>query len=314
MAKRGQTIRKSPAARKRSSAGQRASAPKRTKAGIDKSEEVAALKREVSEARERQKAASDILNVISRSTFELQPVLDTIVRTASRLCDAEFAIIFKRDDDKYHLAATNNAATDFVKYASTHPIPPGRGTITGRTALLQKTVHLPDCLADPEYDAVEYQKAGRYRTMLGVPLRREGAPIGVITLMRAVVKPFTEEQIDLVTTFANQAVIAIENARLLNETKESLEQQTATTEVLQVINASPGDLKPVFDAMLDKAMRLCEASFGGLGPSLMTNWPDGLLRVAFRGRLTNGWQTTNSACLRCSARRFGTDLSFTFST
>ena len=179
MAKRGRTIRKPPTARKRSSAGQRASAPKRT-ADVDTNKEVATLKRELDEARERQKATSDILNVISRSTFELQPVLDTIVRTASRLCDAEFAIIFKHGPMAMGiiLAATNNAATDFVKYASTHPIRPGRGTITGRTALLQQTVHLPNCLVDPEYDAIEYQKVGRYRTMLGVPLRREGAPIG----------------------------------------------------------------------------------------------------------------------------------------
>ena len=219
MAKRRQTIRKSPAVRKPRPVRRRASSPKREAADLDPSKEVATLRRQLGEALERQKATNDILDAINRSRFELQPVLDTIVRTASRLCDAEFALIFKRIGEEYHLAATNNAATNFVKYATTHPIRPGRGTITGRTALLQKTVHSPDCLADPEYDAFEYQKAGKYRSMLGVPLRHEGGSVGVVVLMRTVVKPFTDEQIDLVTTFANQALIAIENVRLFDGLK-----------------------------------------------------------------------------------------------
>jgi two-component system, NtrC family, sensor kinase len=231
--------------------------------------EIAKLRRELTEALERQKATSDILNVINRSTFELQPVLDTIVRTASRLCDAAFALIYQLRDGKYHLAATNNTATAFVKYASKHPLSPGRGSLIGRTALEQKTIHLPDCLADPESIALEYQSAGKYRTTLGIPLQRGGAPIGVIALMRSVVKPFTDKQIDLVTTFADQAVIAIENVRLFDEVQartrdltESLEQQTATSEVLGIISSSPGELQPVFQSMVENATRVCGAKFG----------------------------------------------------
>jgi GAF domain-containing protein len=263
MAKRGKTVRKLLAARK---------APmtrKRAPASVDAINENLRLKRELAEALERQKATSDVLNVINRSSFELQPVLDTIVTTASRLCEAEFASIYKLQDGKYHLAAANNTPTGFVKYASEHPLSPGRGSLTGRVALEQKTIHLPDCLADPEYAAIEFQNKGQYRSILGVPLQRGGAPIGVICLMRSAVKPFTDKQIDLVTTFADQAVIAIENVRLFDEVQartrdlaESLEQQTATSEVLQAISASPGELEPVFQKMLENATRVCGARFG----------------------------------------------------
>jgi two-component system, NtrC family, sensor kinase len=226
---------------------------------------------DLTEALEQQTATSDVLNVISRSSFRLQPVLDTIVQTSSRLCDAEFALIFQLKDERYHLAAANNATAGFVQHAANNPIAPGHGSLTGRTALERQTIHLPDCLADPKYNYFDYQRSGQYRTMLGVPLLRDGTAIGVIVLMKTVVKPFTPKQIELVTTFADQAVIAIENVRLFEaeqqrtrELTESLEQQTATSEVLQVISNSPADLEPVFATMLEKAVRICGAKFGSL--------------------------------------------------
>jgi signal transduction histidine kinase len=224
---------------------------------------------ELSETLQQQTATADVLKVISRSAFDLQPVLDTIVQTASRLCEAEFALIFKLEEDEYKIASSNNAAAAFVKHAADHPIPPGRSSLVGRTALERKTVHMPDCLADPEYLALDYQTVGNYRTMLGVPLLREGVPIGVIGLMRTAVKPFTDKQIELVTTFADQAVIAIQNVRLFDEVQarttdlqESLQQQTATADVLKVISRSAFDLKSVLTTLAESAKSLCGAVFG----------------------------------------------------
>src|SRR2546430_9077056 len=145
-----------------------------------------------------------------------------------------------------------------------HPILMDCGSLTGRTILECKTIHIRDVLKGPEYKLTETAKVGRYRTLLGVPLMREATPIGVISLQRNTVRPFTDKQVELVSNFARQAVIAIENTRLLNELRESLLQQTATSEVLQVISSSPGDLDPVFDALLENATQICEANFGNL--------------------------------------------------
>ena len=225
---------------------------------------------DLSESLQQQTATADVLKVISRSAFDLQPVLDTIVETASRLCAAEYAFIYKlQDDGKYHMAANHGADQLFLKYAVEHPLTPGRGSLVGRTALERKTVHMPDCLADPEYVALEYQSVGHYRSNLGVPLLREGVPIGVIILMRAVVMPFTDRQIELVTTFADQAVIAIENVSLFDEVQaktrdlsESLQQQTATADVLKVISRSAFDLQTVLETLVTSAATLCEAERG----------------------------------------------------
>ena len=226
---------------------------------------------DLSEALEYQTATSEVLNVISRSPNELRRVLDTILQTAGRLCEADYACFFKLQDGKYHVAAANNAEANYVKFLLEHPISPDRTSCVGRAAVERRTVHMPDCLADPEYKVVEYQRVGKHRSLLGVPLLRDGVPIAVIGLLRTAVKPFTSKQIELVTTFADQALIAIENVRLFEaeqartrELSESLEQQTATSEALQVISSSAGELEPVFETMLESAVRICGAKFGNL--------------------------------------------------
>ena len=227
--------------------------------------------RELTKSLEQQTATANVLQVISRSTFDLQTVLSTLVESATRLCLADQAALFLRDGDVYRMATTYGYAEDSAKFADMPPLRPDRTSMTGRVALEGKAVHVHDVLADPEYRANEYQQAFGYRTNLGVPLLRDGTTIGVFALVRTEVNPFSEKQIELVTTFADQAVIAIENARLFEaeqqrtrELTESLEQQTATSEVLRVISSSPGDLRPVFDTLLKNAIRLCDGTFGGV--------------------------------------------------
>jgi GAF domain-containing protein len=227
--------------------------------------ENARLLNELRESLQQQTATSDVLKVISRSTFDLNAVLRTLVESATRLCEAEQAIISQRSDDGlYRIAANHGFSREFEDWAKQNPFKPGRGSVTGRTALEGKVVHVPDVLADPEYTALEGQKLGGYRSNIGVPLLRDGVVIGVFVLTRPTVKPFTDKQIELVRIFADQAVIAIENARLLNELRESLQQQTATADVLRVISSSRGELTPVFEAMLENAVRICEAGFANL--------------------------------------------------
>ncbi len=229
------------------------------------------LLNELRESLQQQTATADVLKVISRSAFDLQAVLDTLVGSAAKLCEANFAMIFRRDGEIYQLAANHGFTPEFRDWMEGQSITVGRGTLVGRTAIEGRTVQIPDAVADPEYSWSESISRGDFRTMLGVPLLREGQHIGVIALCRHAVQPFSEKQIELVTTFADQAVIAIENVRLFDEVQartkeltESLEQQTATSEVLQVISSSPGELEPVFKAMLANARQICDAQFGVL--------------------------------------------------
>ena len=217
--------------------------------------------RDLEEALEYQTATSDVLRVISGSVFNLEPVLKTVVSTAIRLCRADEAVIYRNVDGEYRWAAGNSLASEYERIEREVRIRPGTGTLVGRAALDGRTVHILDAWADPLYEAKDDACIGGVRTMLGVPLMRDGQPIAVIGLARRHVEAYTEKEIELVRTFADQAVIAIENARLLTETREALEQQTATAEVLQVINSSPGDLAPVFQAIVASAAPLCEAEF-----------------------------------------------------
>ena len=233
--------------------------------------EVVRLRRELDDALEQQSATADVLKLISRSRFDLQTVLNALVGSATRLCAADKGAIQMRHGDVFRIGALYGYSPEAERYALESPIKPDRGSTTGRVALENRAIHIPDVLADPEYTAAGYQKAFGYRTVLGVPLLRDGATIGVFNLTRDEVKPFTDKQIELVTTFADQAVIAIENVRLFEaeqqrtrELSESLEQQTATADVLRVISSSPQTLDPVFEAMLEKAVRICGAGFGNL--------------------------------------------------
>ena len=169
---------------------------------------------------QQQTATADVLKIISRSTFDLQSVLDTLIESAARLCAADKGTIQMQEGDVYRIRAHYGLAREAVQYALLQPLRPGRSSVTGRVALDGKAIHIPDVLADPEYHATDYQQAFGFRTILGVPLLRDGATIGVFALTRVEVSPFTEKQIELVTTFADQAVIAMENARLLNELRE----------------------------------------------------------------------------------------------
>jgi two-component system NtrC family sensor kinase len=261
-------------------------APDRRLSAAGLQEQLADRTRELNEALQQQTATAKVLQVIS-ATFDLQTVLDTLVQSAARLCEAEMANIWRPKDGVYRMAASSlfKEYLEKKEYLDTVAIERDRRTVTGRALLDGKTVHVHDIQAS-DYDPSTVAVLGGYRTVLSVPLLGQGVPIGAITLTRSTVRPFTEKHIELIETFADQAVVAIENVRLFEaeqrrtqELTESLEQQTATSEVLQVISASPGELEPVFETMLANATRICSAKFG----LLLLSEGDAFRTVAMHG-------------------------------
>jgi GAF domain-containing protein len=218
-----------------------------------------ALAQELKEARQQQAATAEILKVIARSPSDVQPVFDTIVRSAVRLCGALFGSVYRFDGEKLHFAAHHNfprRALEIVQRS--YPRPPDRGQGAGRAILTSSVVRIEDVFADADYRR-PYAEGGGWRRVLAVPMMHAGKPLGTVSVAWADPGLIPESQVALLKTFADQAVIAIENARLFNETKQALERQAANSDVLSVISSSPGDVGPVFDAILRNATRLCGA-------------------------------------------------------
>src|SRR5262249_27579490 len=270
------------------------------------------LLNELRESLQQQTATADVLKVISRSTFDLQVVLNTLVESAARLCDADMAAITRQKGTNYHLVANHGFPSGYSEYIETLPIARGRGSVTGRVLIERKPVHVIDVLADPEYARAEAQKKAGFRTVLGAPLLREGIPIGVLVVFRTSVRPFTDKQIELVTTFADQAVIAIENVRLFDEVQarteelsEALRQQTATAEVLKTISRTAFDLQRVLATLLENAVRICGAKHGMIfrydgeccRAAAAYNAPPGTLELWERTPIRAGWGTATGRAL-----------------
>src|SRR5262249_23819395 len=228
---------------------------------------------DLSESLEQRTATSEVLQVISNSPGELEPVFQAMLENGTRICGAKFGMLYLWEGaGQYRVAALHGAPRRLAEERRPGTvIRPAPGSILGRVAQMKHTVHIADVLAEKNYIDVRQGFTppgiaiyGGARTALAAPMLKEGQLIGVMAIYRQEVRPFREKQIELVTNFARQAVIAIENTRLLNELRESLQQQTATSEVLQIISRSPGDLEPVFQSMLENATRICEAKFGVL--------------------------------------------------
>ena len=229
--------------RRRSRAGGQSAKPQRRKTGAGKSRnapktvrhrtstateetELARVIRERDDALEQQTATSQVLQMISGSIFDLQTVLDTLVKTGVRLCQADQGAIWLLENNILKLAASCGQPSEFVRFSEENPITPSRGTVSGRVILEGKTVHLADVLADPDFTGTRYQATGKYRTNLGVPLLRKGEAIGAFLVARRHARPFTEQLVKLLETFSDQAVIAIENTRLFEAEQQRTRELT----------------------------------------------------------------------------------------
>ena len=219
---------------------------------------------ETKEALERQTATANVLKAISRSTFDLAAVLETLIGTAARLCRASLGVIFKIEGDVCRPAGLFGATPALIEHLAVHPpLLSDQESLTSRAVAAGQAVQVEDTQNDPSYGRKDVQQVGGYRTLLSVPVMREGVAIGVLTLGRTFVQAYNEKEIDLVTSFADQAAIAMENVRLFNETQEALERQTATAEILKVISSSPTTVQPVFEAIVSTAVSLiaCDKAF-----------------------------------------------------
>ena len=228
--------------------------------------ENARLITETREALERQTATAEVLQVINSFPGNLKPVFDTMLEKALNLCDAAFGVLWTKFAESYQASALSGLPPTYADFVTREPRGPEPGGVLGqlvRGEALLHTLNTATTTPSDETGRTHAELSGA-RAVLGVPLRKENVFLGAFVIYRREARPFSDKQIALLQNFAAQAVIAMENARLLTETREALEQQTATAEVLQVINSSPGDLAPVFDAMLEKAMRLCNAAYGHL--------------------------------------------------